>query len=31
MAMWPGLAIIVVVVGFNMLGDALKDMLNPRD
>ncbi|MBV8911489.1 MAG: ABC transporter permease [Acetobacteraceae bacterium] len=31
MAMWPGLAIVAVVVGFNMLGDALNDVLNPRD
>jgi peptide/nickel transport system permease protein len=31
MAVWPGLAIVVVVIGFNMLGDALNDALNPRD
>lgn len=31
MAVWPGLAIVAVVVGFNMLGDALNDVLNPRD
>lgn len=31
MAVWPGLAIVVVVIGFNMLGDALNDVLNPRD
>ncbi|WP_342364216.1 ABC transporter permease [Terrarubrum flagellatum] len=31
MAIWPGLAIVVVVIGFNMLGDALNDVLNPRD
>jgi peptide/nickel transport system permease protein len=31
MAMWPGLAIVAIVVGFNMLGDALNDVLNPRD
>jgi peptide/nickel transport system permease protein len=30
MAIWPGLAIVVVVIGFNMLGDALNDVLNPR-
>jgi peptide/nickel transport system permease protein len=30
MAIWPGLAIVVVVIGFNMLGDALNDALNPR-
>ncbi|MBN9062650.1 MAG: diguanylate cyclase [Rhizobiales bacterium 65-9] len=31
MAVWPGLAIVVVVVGFNLLGDALNDSLNPLD
>lgn len=31
MAIWPGLAIVVVVIGFNLLGDALNDVLNPRD
>lgn len=31
MALWPGLAIIAVVVGFNLLGDGLNDALNPRD
>jgi peptide/nickel transport system permease protein len=31
MAVWPGLAIVAVVIGFNMLGDALNDALNPRD
>ncbi|PSC06083.1 diguanylate cyclase [Alsobacter soli] len=31
MAIWPGLAIVTVVIGFNMLGDALNDALNPRD
>jgi peptide/nickel transport system permease protein len=30
MAIWPGLAIVIVVIGFNMLGDALNDVLNPR-
>ena len=30
MAIWPGIAIVVVVIGFNMLGDALNDVLNPR-
>ena len=30
MALWPGLAIIAVVVGFNLLGDGLNDALNPR-
>jgi peptide/nickel transport system permease protein len=31
MAVWPGLAIIAVVVGFNLLGDGLNDALNPQD
>jgi peptide/nickel transport system permease protein len=31
MALWPGVAIIAVVVGFNLLGDGLNDALNPRD
>lgn len=31
MAIWPGLAIIAVVLGFNLLGDGLNDALNPRD
>jgi len=30
MALFPGLAIVVVVVGFNLLGDGLNDALNPR-
>jgi peptide/nickel transport system permease protein len=30
MAIWPGIAIVIVVIGFNMLGDALNDVLNPR-
>jgi peptide/nickel transport system permease protein len=30
MALWPGLAIIAIVVGFNLLGDGLNDALNPR-
>jgi peptide/nickel transport system permease protein len=29
-AVWPGLAIAFVVYGFNMLGDALRDVLDPR-
>lgn len=28
---YPGLAIIIVVVIFNMLGDSLRDVLDPRD
>ncbi|SEG81497.1 ABC transporter permease [Bosea lathyri] len=31
MALWPGFAIITVVIGFNLLGDGLNDALNPRD
>jgi peptide/nickel transport system permease protein len=30
MAVYPGLAISLVVFGFNMLGDALRDVLDPR-
>jgi len=30
MAFWPGLAISLAVFGFNMLGDALRDALDPR-
>ena len=30
MALWPGLAIFVVVLGFNLLGDGLRDALDPR-
>lgn len=30
MALWPGLAISMAVFGFNMLGDALRDVLDPR-
>ena len=29
-AIWPGVAISLVVFGFNMLGDALRDGLDPR-
>lgn len=29
-ALWPGLAIALSVYGFNMLGDALRDVLDPR-
>ncbi|MFD1745116.1 ABC transporter permease [Rhizobium helianthi] len=31
MAMWPGLAIFLVVIGFNLLGDGLRDALDPRE
>ena len=30
MAFWPGFALAIVVFGFNMLGDALRDVLDPR-
>jgi peptide/nickel transport system permease protein len=30
MAVWPGVAISLAVFGFNMLGDALRDVLDPR-
>ena len=30
MAIFPGLAISLAVFGFNMLGDALRDVLDPR-
>lgn len=29
-ALWPGLAIAVAVLGFNLLGDGLRDHLDPR-
>lgn len=31
MALYPGLAIFLVVLGFNLLGDGLRDALDPRD
>ena len=30
MCLWPGLALALVVYGINMLGDALRDLLDPR-
>lgn len=30
LALWPGLAIAIAVLGFNLLGDALRDHLDPR-
>lgn len=30
MALWPGLALAIVVWGINMLGDGLRDILDPR-
>jgi peptide/nickel transport system permease protein len=29
-ATFPGLAILMVVMGFNLLGDGLRDLLDPR-
>src|SRR6187551_3398476 len=31
MALWPGLAIFLVVLSFNLVGDGLRDALDPRD
>jgi len=30
MAVWPGIAIFVTVLSFNLLGDGLRDALDPR-
>ena len=30
LSLWPGLSLAVVVYGVNMLGDALRDLLDPR-
>lgn len=30
LAIWPGLAIAVAVLGFNLLGDGLRDVLDPK-
>ncbi len=30
MAVWPGLAIFITVISFNLLGDGLRDALDPR-
>ena len=30
MSLFPGLAIMITVLGFNILGDGLRDMLDPR-
>jgi peptide/nickel transport system permease protein len=30
MALWPGLALAIVVYGMNMLGDGIRDVLDPR-
>lgn len=31
MAVWPGLSIFITVLAFNLFGDGLRDMLDPRD
>ncbi|WP_304617857.1 ABC transporter permease [Paracoccus sp. (in: a-proteobacteria)] len=31
MAIWPGAAIFLVVMGFNLLGDGLRDALDPKE
>ena len=31
MALWPGVSIFLVVLGFNLLGDGLRDALDPRE
>jgi len=31
MAYWPGLAIFVLALSFNLAGDGLRDILDPRD
>ncbi len=30
LALWPGLALSMAVYGTNMLGDAIRDILDPR-
>ena len=30
MAVFPGLAIVIVCLGFNLFGDGLRDILDPR-
>jgi len=30
MALWPGIAIFLAVLAFNLLGDGLRDALDPR-
>ena len=31
MSLWPGAAIFLIVLGFNLLGDGLRDALDPRE
>jgi ABC-type dipeptide/oligopeptide/nickel transport system permease subunit len=30
LALWPGMAIFIVVLGFNLLGDGIREVLDPR-
>ena len=30
LSLWPGLAILVTVLGYNLLGESLRDILDPR-
>jgi len=30
LALWPGIALCITVYGLNMLGDAIRDLLDPR-
>jgi peptide/nickel transport system permease protein len=30
LSVYPGLAILVTVLGYNLLGESLRDMLDPR-
>ena len=30
MVIWPGVAIFITVLGYNLLGDGLRDALDPR-
>jgi len=30
LALWPGLAIMLSVLGLNLMGDGLRDLLDPR-
>jgi peptide/nickel transport system permease protein len=30
LALWPGLSIALSVLGFNLLGDGLRDLLDPK-
>ncbi|MHB8076356.1 hypothetical protein [Desulfosporosinus fructosivorans] len=30
LALWPGIAIFVVVLGFNLFGDGVREMFDPK-